>query len=258
MWGELLKGRIAIIDSGIGGLTIFNQYIQRFTGITYLADNKYFPYGTKTDSELINIIDRIIYYFLHHDYELVILACNTASLIYEKYLKYKYHAQVISIIDSTINDLYGITPLNQVGIIATNQVVSRNIYTDLILKKFTTKTTNLPASELVTLCEENDQSGILLYIKSHFHIFKDPKIDALILGCTHFNIIQQAISDYFNGEIPIICSGYSLIKHFQDSNLCLNCNQNKIYLTDYQASYAKKIKKLFKDLKNIEIQSLKI
>ncbi|QVK18982.1 aspartate/glutamate racemase family protein [Mycoplasmatota bacterium] len=253
-----MKERIAIIDSGIGGLPIFNQFIRHITCVTYLADNKFFPYGTKDDIELINILDRIIFYFLNHRYQKVVLACNTASYIYHKYLKYKYKDCVVSIIEDTIDDLNGINHLCNVGIVATNHVVKSNIYSDLIKEKYPVETITLPASELVKLCEENDKTGIEDFIKNHFHVFKTKNIDALILGCTHFNLIEKEISNFFNNQIPIICSGYSLINQFIQNDLCLTCGRNMIYLTDYQKKYIDKIKFLFKDLRNIKIQALNI
>jgi len=253
-----LKPRIALIDSGIGGLSIFNQFIRHLGCVTYLADNKFFPYGTKKDSELINIVDRLIFYFLNQQYEKVILSCNTASLVYQKYLKYKYQDSVVSIIDQTIDDLENIKHLNHVGIIATDHVIESNIYSDLIKQKYEIESTSLKASDLVSSCEKNDQKAIKKYLHTHFHVFKEKEVSALILACTHFNLIENEIKAYFDGKVPIICSGYSILDQFRLNDLCLMCSQNIIFLTNYQKSYVDKIKFLFKDLKNIEIKELNI
>ncbi len=252
-----MRQRIALIDSGIGGLTIYQQFIKHLPNITYLADNRYFPYGTKKDSDLINIIDRLIFYFLNHHYQYVVLACNTASYIYMKYLRYKYKDSVISIIDSTIDSLNEYDNLQHVGIIVTNQVADSDIYAKKIKERFGINTTTIAASDLVSLCENNDQEAISSYISNHFQILKDLRVDALILGCTHFNLIEKEISAFFEG-IPIICSGYAILDKLMQNDLCLMCSQNMIYLTNYEDTYVNKIRNVFKDLKKIKIKSLNI
>ncbi len=247
-----------MLDSGIGGLTLFNQFIKHLNCVTYLADNRYFPYGIKEDVDLINIIDRLIFYFLNRQYKKVILACNTASYVYHKYLKYKYKDLVVSIIENTVDDLENVKKLNRVGMIATKQVVESHIYDDLIYQKYQVQTISKAASELVCLCENNNTELIKQYLQNHLQDFKKENIDVLILGCTHFNLIEKEIKDFFNHQLPVICSGYSIVNQFILNDLCLMCNKNKIYLTKYEQIYVEKIKRLFNDLKNIKIQALNI
>src|SRR5690554_970027 len=168
----MMKPKIVLIDSGIGGLTLFTKLIH-YGNITYVADNKFFPYGKKKESELINIIDRLIYYFLNKYYDKIILACNTASYIYIKYLRYKYKNSVISILENTINDLVDYKQIKHVGILATNKVVSSKIYDNLISKRYQVKTTSLALSDLVSLCEKNKQDSIKEFIVNNLSILID-------------------------------------------------------------------------------------
>ena len=253
-----MKPKIVVIDSGLGGLTIFKQLIAQTSNIHFVADNKHFPYGTKKTSELVNIIDRLIHYFLNNQYDKVILACNTASLIYDKYLRYKYKNEVITIIDSTIAEIENIYNLSHVGIIATNKVIESNIYQDYIKRKYQIRTTTIACSELVNLCENYDKLKINAFIKQHFSIFKENKIDALILACTHFNIIEKEIDRFFKHEVPLICSGYGLSKQLKLSYLCFMCGRNQIFLTNNHKNYVEKIRYLFPEFKNIKIKSLNI
>ena len=251
-----MKPKVAFIDSGIGGLTLFSKFMH-FSNITYVADNRFFPYGVKKESELINIIDRLIFYFLNKHYDKVILSCNTASYIYIKYLRYKYKDSVVSIIESTVNDLENYQNIKNVGILATDKVVQSNIYEKLIVSKYQVKTFSLALSELVSLVENNDQVLIDKFLEDNLTLLVG-KIDVLILACTHFNIIEENINRIFKGKIPIICSGYSLINRLKNNLLCLSCCREKIYLTNFNEDYVKKIHNLFNELKNIEIKSLNI
>lgn len=247
-----MKQKIALIDSGIGGLTLFSKLIY-YTDLTYVADNKFFPYGLKKESMLINIIDRLLFYFLYNNYNRVILACNTASYIYEKYLRSQYNNFVLTILDNTINELENYQGVKHVGILATNKVIDSKIYENLIKKKYQHKVTSVSASDLVNLCENNEKELIRKYIKENLKIFKE--VDILILACTHFNIIEQEILDIFN--IPVICSGYSLIGKIKN-DLYSKYENSVIYLTNYYEDYVKKIRMMFNYLNNINIESLNI
>lgn len=255
-----MKGKIAIIDSGIGGLTVFNHFLEsnNNANITYLADNLFFPYGIKKDYELINIIDRIIFYFLNNNYQKVIIACNTASLIFSKYLKYKYNGFVIPIIDSTIKDLNNIKNLKNVGIIGTDYIINAKVYEKLIKKRYNVNTYSLACYKLIEYCENYDKDKIHKYIKENFNYFKVNKIDTLVLGCTHFNTIYDEMVDYFDNNINIICSGYSLVNEIEQSDICAMCCQRKIYLTNLQDEYVNKIKNVFPNLNKFEIKALNI
>ncbi len=255
-----MKERIAIIDSGIGGLTVFN-YLLKFdnnANITYLADNKNFPYGNKSDTELIRIIDRIIVYFLTNNYQKIIIACNTASLIYNKYLKEKYYEFVFPIIESTIKNLENIKNLKNIGVIGTDYIINSKVYEKLIKKDYSVNTFSLACYKLIEYCENNDKDKINDYIKENFNYFKNNKIDTLVLGCTHFNTIFSEINDYFYNNVNIISSGYSLVHNIKQSDFCAMCCRKKIYLTNYQTEYVNKIKNVFPILNNIQIKALNI
>ncbi|HEY8364487.1 MAG TPA: aspartate/glutamate racemase family protein, partial [Haloplasmataceae bacterium] len=184
--------------------------------------------------------------------------CNTASNIYSKYLAYKYQDNVIPIIDITISELSKYRNIEHVGIIATNQVIQSGIYEKKIKNQYQVKTTSLAGSDLVELCENYQIDKIRIYLKTYFNKFKQDKIDTLLLGCTHFNLIKNEINEYFDGEVRIICSGYAFPDLISKNYLCYSCGENIIYLTDYNEAYVNKIKTLFGELKKVKIMSLNI
>lgn len=251
--------KVAIIDSGIGGLTVFQHFLlyNKDVSVTYLADNKFFPYGVKKDKDLISLIERIIQYFIHLNYQTIILACNTASYIYNEYLKSKYNDKVYSIIESTINDLGNVQNCKRVGIIATDNTIKSKIYQKEILKQYDVEIFPYEASELVNLCEDYCQKCIVKYIEKNFHYFKIRNIDTLILGCTHFNTILSLLDDFFENKIHLVCSGYSLVEPKKQS-IITDENNHLIYLSKYSFKYIEKIVNIFPNLKNIQIKELNI
>lgn len=246
---------IIVYDSGLGGLSLFKLLKEKGVKLSYLADNKFFPYGTKNDGELIKIIERVIDYLLNKGYHKIILACNTASTIYMKYLDKRYNKVVVPIIMSTIKELEKYPNVKTVGIIATNNVAKNDLYGDLIRDTYKLKTITIPCSDLVDLCEQMDRNKIIAYMQEHFQEL-NKEIDALILGCTHFNLIEEEIKAFFNARIPIILSGRALLDELE-----LNCEENSneyIYLTSYNEEYIKKILYLHPTLTSCKFESLNI
>lgn len=247
--------KLAIIDSGIGGLTIVN-YLNELNEdicITYVRDNEYFPYGTKTNDELIYIIDRIINNLVKQNFNYIIIACNTASYIYSKYLSGKYSCHVFPIITATVLDLNKNS--KRVGVIGTNKTIESNIYEETIQAVSKTEVFSLACQELVELCELQDIPKIKRYVEEKFGVFKNEKIDTLILGCTHFNSIYDILNDYFDYKVNIINSGYSLVRKFINLDL-MKCNVNKIYNTKIDNDFNIVASKFLETSKKYEIINL--
>ena len=78
------KETIAIIDSGIGGMSVLKQLAHKFGGnYIYYADNEFMPYGNKSKSEISKRVENVInFLFKHYQVSKVIIACNTASTCY--------------------------------------------------------------------------------------------------------------------------------------------------------------------------------
>ena len=96
--------KIGVFDSGMGGLSVLNGLVNLFSDneYIYVADNKYSPYGTKTDEELINRGLAIIKYFESENTELIIIACNTMS-VYLDILQKHTNIKVLGVIKPTVH-----------------------------------------------------------------------------------------------------------------------------------------------------------
>ncbi|MDF2700516.1 MAG: murI [Haloplasmataceae bacterium] len=252
---------VVIIDSGIGGLTVYNHLIELNvnTHVTYLADNRFFPYGTKNDNELKIIIERILNYFTYHNYKHLFLACNTASVIYNKYFINKYPVNVYPIIENTVDEILKLPYCKKIGVIGTNKTIEECVYQNRIKQLVDVEVIAIPCSDLVMLCEKYDEDKIREYINKYFMIFKEKQIDTLILGCTHFNVISKILDEYFEHNIKIICSGYALIESLNNSVLTNNINNNcSIYVTNRKHNYNEIVNVLFPKLKNKKIEYLEL
>ena len=95
--------RIGVLDSGVGGLIVANELRRAFSniGVVFIADSANFPYGNKSDEQLVDIVHDRIMLLERMDVDIIVLACNTASSIAERY-RIKCDTPLVSIIDATV------------------------------------------------------------------------------------------------------------------------------------------------------------
>lgn len=184
--------KIGIFDSGVGGLTVLKSIYDKYPNneYIYIGDNKNSPYGDKSKEELYSYATRIIDYFIKRDIKLIVIACNTICSNILPILKDKYKdITLIGVIDSTVNSFIKRDKKN-VLVIATNKTISSNVYEDKIKSiDSNINVYSLATPELVPMIEhEVDTTEIL---KKYFEPYTD--IDSIILGCTHYKIIEDKI-----------------------------------------------------------------
>lgn len=186
--------KIGVFDSGVGGLTILSELYKHypFCDYTYIGDNKNCPYGDKTKEQLFNFASRIIDYFMSLNINIIIIGCNTiCSNIFDK-LKDKYNnITLIGVIDATVNNFIKSNKKN-VLVIGTVGTINSNLYEYKI--KNINKNINvysLATPKLVLMIESDIDTKLVLneYLKP----YKD--IDSIILGCTHYKLIEDNIKD---------------------------------------------------------------
>lgn len=213
---------IAIIDSGIGGISVLNQLIKQFQvgNFIYFADNKYMPYGEKNKDFVTSRINEIIHY-LNSNYKIskIIIACNTASSC----LNNNDYNNVVSLtFDKNIT--YLATPLTKANLTGFN-VISAPKLADEIEKNI------------------HNKFKINKLIKQTVNELNLNKLTNFTLGCTHYELV-------FN----------SFKKYCKNSNIQLNsskiiCNIPKpnsdglhliVILSKDSKQYRKKIYKLLK------------
>ena len=231
--------KIGVFDSGYGGLTILSEIRKMLPeyDYIYLGDNARAPYGTHSFDVIYNYILQAVKYLFEQDCALVILACNTASAkalrtIQQKDLKnglanegisglVEAPRNVLGVIRPTIEAVPSITKTGHVGILATPATVSSESYV-LELKKIAQDliVTQQACPLWVPLIEAGEHNApgadyfVDLYLKEI--LSKDPKIDTLVLGCTHYPLLLPKISQWIknNGKrfaaenIQVISQGY--------------------------------------------------
>lgn len=216
------KMKIGVFDSGYGGLTILNAIRRRLPeyDYVYLGDNARAPYGTHSFDVIYRYTLQAVQYLLDHDCALVILACNTASAKALRTIQQVDLPQinkrmgdgktvnVLGVIRPTVEAVPSITQTGHIGVLATPATVSSESYV-LELEKMSHQQ---PATERplvvtqqacpmwVPLIEagEHQNAGADYFVDSYLRqiLSKDSQIDTLVLGCTHYPLLQPKIEKW--------------------------------------------------------------
>lgn len=217
------KSYIGVFDSGIGGLNVLSNLIETFPNenFLYIGDNLNVPYGIKSQKQLEEIIKDIFNYFEKEDVKAIVVACNTASAASENMTSL---VPVFRIIEPTAINALKIS--NKIGVLATNFTIESKGY-DKYLKD---NMIGIKASPFVTIVENNtmNEQDSLDIINKTLSKHKD-NIDTIILGCTHFSLLEKQIKDVL-GNINIVDSSRSfndiLDKYLKENDLYNDSNIN--------------------------------
>lgn len=204
--------KIGVFDSGVGGLTVLKALLKHMPAneYVYLADSKNAPYGAKSESEILRMTTQAVQWLLNEQaVDLVVLACNTASTCWYQ-LPIDCRNRVVSIIEPTVNRLRQIANKAPVGLVATTRTVQSGIYQEL-LRVQGIKVFAQAAPEWVPIIESGDVDFQLIgpIIKKPIDelMAKSPMIRTILLGCTHFPIIESEIRLYTPQSVCLINQG---------------------------------------------------
>ena len=207
--------RIGVFDSGYGGLTILSEIRKVLPeyDYLYLGDNARAPYGTHSFDVIYRYTLQAVKYLIEQDCTLVILACNTASAKALRTIQQNdIHplreglgrpVNVLGVIRPTVEAVPGITKTGHVGILATPATVSSESYV-LELEKISNglTITQQACPMWVPLIEagEHNSDGAKYFIGKYLReiLAKDPQIDTLVLGCTHYPLMKAKIDEWLN------------------------------------------------------------
>jgi glutamate racemase len=220
---------IGVFDSGFGGLTVLKE-IERLIpehDFLYLGDNARAPYGNRSfETVYAYTLDAVRWLFRQGCY-LVILACNTSSAkalrsIQQKDLpRIAPERRVLGVIRPVTESVGGITRTGHVGILATAGTVASQSYVIEIHKYFPDITVVQEACPMwVPLVENNEieSDGADFFVQRHIDriLAADPLIDTLILGCTHYPLLEHKIRRCLAPDITLVSQGRIVARSLLD------------------------------------------
>lgn len=214
------SGPIGIFDSGYGGLTVFKEIIKELPqyNYIYLGDNARIPYGTRSFETVYQYTWQCVEALFDLGCPLVVLACNTASAKALKSIQTINLPQlsdtrkVLGVIRPTTERIGEFTKSRHIGILATPGTVKSNSYAIEIERFFPDIEVFQEACPIwVSLVENNEtnSSGAAYFVKKHIDqlLAKSPKIDTILLACTHYPLLYPLIRRFTPPSIQILQQG---------------------------------------------------
>lgn len=217
---KLNNGPIGVFDSGYGGLTIlkkFRELLPQYDYL-YLGDNARAPYGTRSFEVVYEFTLQAVTKLFELGCPLVILGCNTASAKALRSIQQNDlptlapSNRVLGVIRPTAETIGNMTRSGHVGILATAGTIRSNSYPLEIQKLFPHIQVSGQACPMwVPIVENNefDKPGADYFVKQYIDrlLDKDPLIDTVILGCTHYPLLIDKIRQYMPSGINIVSQG---------------------------------------------------
>jgi glutamate racemase len=265
---ELNKGPgpIGIFDSGYGGLTILKEIHKQLPqyDYLYLGDNARAPYGTRSFETVYQYTLECVEHLFSKGCHLVVLACNTASAKALRNIQQKDlpnidpNRRVLGVIRPTTELAGELTKTKHIGVLATNGTVVSNSY-PIEINKFhpEVKVFQEACAMWVPLIENNEfnNEGSNFFIEKNVKglLKQSEKIDTIILGCTHFPLLENKLRQYIPQHIQLVAQGDIVAKGLKDylarhPEMEAKCTKNgslEFYTTETPENFSQQAGKFF-------------
>ena len=223
--------KIGVFDSGVGGLTVLKKLIEKYPNneYVYYGDTKNIPYGDKTIDELKVLASNIVEFLISKNVDMIVIACGTVSSNIYDYLKNKYSIKMIDIITPTL-DYINKSNYQNIIVLATQRTIDSKIFSRNLNKNVK----EIACPMFVPLIESNK----LYELNKYFNLYlKDIKNqDLIVLGCTHYPIIEDKITNYLENNTDILNMAECININSRSSNFKLD-----LYFSQINESIVKNV-----------------
>ncbi|KAA0248162.1 MAG: glutamate racemase [Ignavibacteriota bacterium] len=206
------RSPIGVFDSGIGGLTVVKRLSSTLPNesIIYFGDTARVPYGSKSNSTVIEYSIQDTKFLLQKNIKALVVACNTASSIAIPDLKKKFDIPIIGMIEPGSRLALKKSQSKKIGVIGTRATVSNLAYSKEIKKiNSSAQVIEKPCPLFVPLAEEGwiNHKATYEVAEEYLKELREEKIDTLVLGCTHYPILSEVIRKVIGSKVTLIDSG---------------------------------------------------
>ena len=208
---------IGVFDSGLGGLTAVKSIIKEMPNenIVYFGDTARLPYGTKTEQTIKQYAESDIRFLLSHDVKLIVIACGTASSVALDDMRKIFPAKIIGVVETACEAAVKATKNGRIGVLGTSATIKSSSYLKGIAKLNSSARVYQKACPLFVPLVENGHFNTevtRLVVAEYLEDIKKENVDTLILGCTHYPLLEDAIREYMGDGVTIINVGAELAK----------------------------------------------
>lgn len=241
---------IGVFDSGLGGLTAVKQIMKELPNesIIYFGDTGRVPYGTRSKDTIIKYVRGDINFLKSFNVKIIVVACGTASTVALPAVRGECGVPIIGVVEAAVAAAVGATKNNKIGIIGTPGTINSGAYESMIAEIDSEIVTISKGCPLFVPLVENghfDTKLTELVVEEYLSDIKEQGVDTLILGCTHYPLLTDAIGRFMADGVTLIDSGAEVAKYLKryiDEDNCHSKNEDEplyqYYVSDNIESFA--------------------
>ncbi|BCC57484.1 TPA: glutamate racemase [Bacillus cereus] len=202
---------IGVLDSGVGGLTVASEIIRQLPkeSIYYIGDNKRCPYGPRSVEEVQSFVFEMVEFLKQFPLKALVVACNTAAAAALTELQEALSIPVIGVIHPGARAAIKVTKKEKIGVIGTVGTIKSNMYEKALHELDTYLEVHSHACPTLATVVENrleDIAYVTQQVKQALLPLTKEDIDTLILGCTHYPLLESYIKKELGEDVTIISS----------------------------------------------------
>lgn len=249
---------IGIFDSGVGGLTVVKEIkkVLPDVPIVYFGDTARLPYGNKSRETIQKYSQEIVEFLKNRGCRTIVIACNTASALAADFLREKYpDLKIYDVVSSGAEAIVEASQTKKVAVIGTKGMIASGAYERKISKIDSSVEVHAAACPLfVHLVEENwiNRPETKKIARVYLKDLKLKKVDTLLLGCTHYPLLEKVIAGVMGRRTKVIASGEKLAKKLAKEKKDFENGKDEYYVSDLTPHFEKLAQKILG--KNIKIK----
>jgi len=259
---------IGVFDSGLGGLTAMDVLDKLLPGedIIYFGDSGRMPYGGRQVSELMQMAKQDIGFLVGMGAKLILAACGTLSTVALPTLAPKSEIPVFGVIESAARRAVSLSKTGHIGVIATQATIAGGEYMRVMnAMSRDLKITAVACPLFVPLVEAGktsaDDSDVMAAAEEYLSPIRKAGADVLLLGCTHYPLLNDAIRAFLGGDVELVSAGETAALELVSNLEALNLESGRaeggrreFYTSGNPEEFSKIAAKL---LPGVEIPSIK-
>ena len=197
---------IGMFDSGVGGISVLREAVRRLPNerFVFYGDTKNAPYGTKSREQVLFLSRQVVKILLDKGCKAIVIACNTATSAAAATLRAEYADVPIIAMEPAIKPASLLRKDGVVLSLATPGTIAGEKYAHL-MARFGEGVVSLPCPGLMEFAERGELTGDRLnrFLSDLLAPYRGEKVEAVVLGCTHYVFLKRAIGAFFPGA-PLI------------------------------------------------------
>ncbi|MER2190326.1 MAG: glutamate racemase [Solibacillus sp.] len=212
-----MNAPIGVIDSGVGGLTVAKAIMELLPNETiyYIGDTARCPYGPRSKQEVRNFTWQMAKELEKMNVKMLVIACNTATAVALESLQKYMPFPVLGVINAGARAAVKQTKRSEIAVLATEGTIKSGAYETALLSLNTqAKIIPLACPTFVPLVESGEYEGQFSYdlVEAGLKPLQEKRFDTVILGCTHYPILQKQIETAVGPDVHVLSSAEETAK----------------------------------------------